>query len=113
MVHAHDILFQSKIFCPSNTPNGNMLNIAIQALNEAPAYRYDWYGYKWVNIRNENPITKLVSGPMSATFPNLFLSDNPTITAPGAINLNGMIGSADIAVIIRPYSCARNSAQLQ
>ena len=38
-----------------------------------------------------NPITRLVNGPMSATLPNLFLSDNPTMTAPGAINLNGIM----------------------
>ena len=49
---------------------------------------------------------------MSATLPNLFLSDKPTITAPGAINLNGMMGKADIAVITSPYICARNSDQL-
>jgi len=66
---------------------------------------------KW-DIRNENPITRLVNGPTSTTLPNLFLSDNPTITAPGAINLKGIMGKADIAVINSPYSCARNSAQL-
>ena len=35
----HTNLFQSKIFCPSNTPNGIRLNIAIQPLNDAPIAR--------------------------------------------------------------------------
>ena len=65
-----------------------------------------------LDIRNPKPMIKLVMGPINATLPNLFLSDSPTITAPGAMNLNGMIGKADIAVIIKPYNCARNSAQL-
>ena len=37
IVKTHTTLFHSKIFCPSNTPNGNKLNIAIHPLNEAPA----------------------------------------------------------------------------
>ena len=60
----------------------------------------------------QNPITKLVIGPIRATFPSFSLSEIPTITAPGAINLKGMNGIADIVVTIKPYSSARNSAQL-
>jgi hypothetical protein len=36
IVKDHTTLFQSKIFCPSNTPNGSKLNIAIHALKLAP-----------------------------------------------------------------------------
>ena len=45
MANPQAILFQSKIFSPSNTPKGNKLNNAIHALNDAPAYKYEWYGY--------------------------------------------------------------------
>ena len=45
IVNPHAILFQSKIFSPSSTPKGNKLNIAIHALNDAPVYKYEWYGY--------------------------------------------------------------------
>ena len=45
MVNPHAILFQLKIFSPSSTPKGNKLNNAIHALNDAPAYKYEWYGY--------------------------------------------------------------------
>jgi hypothetical protein len=34
------------------------------------------------------------------------------MTAPGAINLNGINGIAEIAVTIKPYISALNSAQL-
>jgi hypothetical protein len=40
IAEVHTILFQSMIFCPSRTPNGKRLNIAIHALNDAPAYKY-------------------------------------------------------------------------
>lgn len=53
---------------------------------------------------------RLVSGPMNATLPNLFLSDKSIMTAPGAMNLNGR--STEMAVTINPYKFARNSAQL-
>ena len=36
IVKAHTTLFQLKIFCPSNTPNGSKLNIDIHALKLAP-----------------------------------------------------------------------------
>jgi hypothetical protein len=36
IVNAQTTLFQLKIFCPSNTPNGSKLNIAIHALKFAP-----------------------------------------------------------------------------
>jgi hypothetical protein len=36
IVKDHTTLFQSKIFCPSKTPNGSKLNIAIHALKLAP-----------------------------------------------------------------------------
>ena len=45
MVNPHAILLQLKIFSPSTTPKGNELNNAIHALNDAPAYKYEWYGY--------------------------------------------------------------------
>jgi hypothetical protein len=48
-------------------------------------------------------LTKFVIGPIKATLPNLLLSDNPIITAPGAMNLDGIIGGADIAVITMPH----------
>ena len=47
---------------------------------------------------------RFVKGPINATFPNLFLSLRPTTTAPGVINLNGIIGIAEIAVISKPYN---------
>jgi len=56
------------------------------------------------------PMTIFVNGPINATLPNLDLSDNPIMTAPGAINLKGMNGIADMAVTIMPYKSVRNSA---
>ncbi len=43
-----------------------------------------------------------VIGSISAIFPNLLLSYILTIAAPGDINLNGINGIAEIAVIINP-----------
>ena len=40
IVNAQTTLFQLKIFCPSNTPNGNKLNIDIHALKLAPMPKY-------------------------------------------------------------------------
>ena len=47
-------------------------------------------------------MTRLVSGPINATLPNLLLSDKFITTAPGAMNLNGMNGIAEIAVTNNP-----------
>ena len=41
MVNPPAILLESRIFSPSSTPKGNKLNIAIHALNDAHAYKYE------------------------------------------------------------------------
>jgi hypothetical protein len=93
----HTILFQSKIFCPSSTRNGNKLNIAIQGLNDAPAYEYqlDLTNMKGVMGAHIHSGKAGENGPPIAGLFNAEMTGPPT----GAVNgplTKGTIKSADL-----------------